>query len=385
MFKEKEKKVILFGIGSIGGWVLEFLARSQGFDTIIAADINEDYGHRKVNNVAIGAAHQGYFKKIEFRKVDVFDVDKTAEFLKIVNPDIVYNSMSLPMTLAAAMGLPSNLAKQWIEHMVITFPVHIVPIMKLMQAIKKADIEPYVVNNSIPDLVNPVLWRNDLGPLIGAGNIDNRVGEIKRRISLEKNVPMNEIDVWMVAEHALMARGESVPHFLKIQIHGKDVTEEISHKIGISQLLRRYVVYNSAERTVVGLAHMGSSAVKHMLAIINNTNELSHAPGPNGLPGGYPVRINSKGVKVELPEEINMEEAIKINTDGMKYEGAEEIKSDGTVVLTDEGHNALKDVFGLDIKEVKLEDTEQMANELLAAYKKLIEKYGSSTSPVVMS
>ena len=376
MEKRKGKSIIIFGIGSMGGWVLEFLARSKGIEKIIVADVNEEYGRMKVENAAIGAAWGGFFKQIEFRKIDVFDIDRTTDFLKIVNPDIIYSSMALPITLGAAFRLPSHIAKQWVGYMAITYPAHLVLIMKLMQAIKRADVnpEPFVISNSLPDIVNPILWKKGLGPNVGAGNIDNRVGEIKRRVSIEKNVPMNEIDVWMITEHAFMARGSSVPYFLKIQIHGKDCTEEINHKIGVSKLLSRYVEYNSDEGTKISLPMMASSAVKHIMAIINNTNEFSHAPGPNGLPGGYPIRINSKGVKIELPEGIAMEEAVKINTDAMKYEGVEEIKGNGTVVFTDEGHKAFKNVFGLEIKEIKFEDNEQVAKEMLVVYKKLIEK-----------
>ena len=86
MEQRKGKNIIIFGIGSMGGWVLEFLARSKGIDTIIVADTNENYGRIKVENVAIGAAWAGYFKKIKFRKIDVFDVDRTAEFIKMANP-----------------------------------------------------------------------------------------------------------------------------------------------------------------------------------------------------------------------------------------------------------------------------------------------------------
>ena len=72
------------------------------------------------------------------------------------------------------------------------------------------------------------------------------------------------------------------------------------------------------------------------MAVLNDTNELTNAPGPNGLIGGYPVRIGAKGVKVELPEGMTLEQAIQYNTDQARYEGVAAIKEDGTLVVTEE-------------------------------------------------
>ncbi len=66
---------------------------------------------------------------------------------------------------------------------------------------------------------------------------------------------------------------------------------------------------------------------------MNNTNELSHVPGPEGLVGGYPVRLSKDGVKVFLPEGVTREKAIQINEEAQKWDGIEKIEEDGTVVL----------------------------------------------------
>ena len=121
--------------------------------------------------------------------------------------------------------------------------------------------------------------------------------------------------------------------------------------------------------------YVAASAVRNIMAIINDTNQFAHAPGPNGLPGGYPIRINASGVEVVLPDEITMEEAIKINLDGLKYEGVEEIKDDGTVVLTSEAYNIQRELYGLDLREYRFADMEDIAKELVSVGKKLIAKY----------
>jgi prephenate dehydrogenase len=61
----KTKKVMIIGLGELGGYILEYLARSAGVTDIIAADYNEDHGSRKTNLVAHGASMMGFFPKIE--------------------------------------------------------------------------------------------------------------------------------------------------------------------------------------------------------------------------------------------------------------------------------------------------------------------------------
>ena len=73
---------------------------------------------------------------------------------------------------------------------------------------------------------------------------------------------------------------------------------------------------------------------------------------------------------------MTLEEAIKINLGGLKYDGVEEIKDDGTVVLTDEAYNTQKELYGLDLREHRFADMEDIAKELRAAVKELAAKYG---------
>jgi hypothetical protein len=39
-----------------------------------------------------------------------------------------------------------------------------------------------------------------------------------------------------------------------------------------------------------------------------------HVPGPNGLPGGYPVRFDASRIDLDLPAGLGCEEAVAWNT-----------------------------------------------------------------------
>ena len=124
---------------------------------------------------------------------------------------------------------------------------------------------------------------------------------------------------------------------------------------------------------------IAACAVKNILGIINDTNEISSVPGPNGLIGCYPVRLNASGVEVVLPEGLTLEEAIKINTDGLKWDGYEEIKDDGTLVFTEAATKVYQEILGVEVRELRLQDAEEKAKELLAAYNSLAKKYKAPT------
>ncbi len=86
---------MIIGLGDLGGYVLEFLARIPNIPKIVTADINEEWGVRKTNSAIIGASQFGLYPDIEFIHLNAFDLDKTAHVLQDVRPAIIYNSMTL--------------------------------------------------------------------------------------------------------------------------------------------------------------------------------------------------------------------------------------------------------------------------------------------------
>jgi tRNA A37 threonylcarbamoyladenosine dehydratase len=79
--------LMIIGLGDVGGNALEFLARTPSVGRIIAADYNSDWGVRKTNNAVVGAALQGFYPHIEFVKINLNDVEATAETLLKYKPD----------------------------------------------------------------------------------------------------------------------------------------------------------------------------------------------------------------------------------------------------------------------------------------------------------
>lgn len=373
------KTVMLFGLGDLGGWVLEFLARQEGVSTIIALDPREQYGALKTQGAAAGSGHMGYYKTIKFEKCDVNDIDRTTELVVKYNPDFIYSSMGL-----LSPTLPRFLPRD-VHHKLETISGHLIPnqyilISKLMKAVKKSGIKAPVLNNSWPDIVNPMLWKRGFRPLVGSGNLDILVAYMKWKVSNTINIPIPEIIVYFFCEHSVTMQGsrKGLPYYLKIMVGDKDITSKFDTDSLVSDYLLPGMTGNTASWIV--RPTVASCAVRTMLAVLNDTNELTHAPGPNGMIGGYPIRVGAKGVEVVLPEGITMEEAMQINVRGMNGEGVEEIKNDGSLVLTDDAHKLGKELLGVSWKDIKIGDIEDYVKEGLDAFKKLTDKYKTPLS-----
>ena len=371
--------VMLIGLGDLGGWVLEFLARQEGIATIITGDIREDYGHRKTLVAEVSSAQMGYNKQFYFHQIDVNNIDATAELIKKYDPTVIYTSVSLQSWWVSFL-LPPEVHEKLEGHSGIGVfaPMHYVPAAKVMQAVKKSGSKAPVVNAALPDITGPVLAKRGLAPTVGQGNHDLLVAEIKKRVGDAEGVPFHEVTVFFVAPHCFNTRGSrtGAPFFLKIMVRDRNVTDKYDpHPIIAESLV------HAPAKLVSWLAHplVAASAAKNIMAILNDSRLFTHSPAPNGLPGGYPIRLSAKGAEVVLPEELTLEEAIRINTEANKYDGFEEIKDNGTLVFTDAAYKAAKEVMGFDCKEVKFDDAEEMVKDLLVAYNNLAKKHNVPT------
>jgi len=371
------RKLLLIGLGDLGRNILEFLARIPEVPRIIVADINEDRGTLLVNNAVMGAMAQGFSPHIEFVKVDLNNEEETEHLLGKVQPDFVINATTL-QTWHRIRILPREMYEKLSSATLGAWlPMHLTLVYKLMKAIKRSGINTFVLNASLPDVVDAVLGKIDLAPTLGLGNIDLIVQGIKRLVSLKLNVSVNVISVYMVAHHVhwVCPREagymKGAPYFLKILVKDKDVTKSFNLDKLLVDAVKLYPP--GMEFTTVS----ASSGIKNVMAILKDKGILTHVPGPNGLPGGYPVYLDGSGAKVTLPDDLALADAVKINEEAQKYDAIEKIEEDGTVVFADYAVQIMKEMLGYECKKMKPEESEQRANELRELYRKFEAKYVS--------
>ena len=118
-----------------------------------------------------------------------------------------------------------------------------------------------------------------------------------------------------------------------------------------------------------------ASFLKNVLAVYYDTRRTHVCvPGPNGLPGAYPIRLGEEGAELVLPG-ISLEEAVEINEAGARNDGIERVKDDGTVVFLEENVEHMREVVGYECEELKPSESEERARELNQLLKRLYDKY----------
>lgn len=369
------KKVLLVGVGDVGHHLLEFVARDESQLEWIVGDIDLERAQFSCNNAEIGAAHHGRHPSFKPIKVDLLDIDRTTALIQDEKPDAVINCTVLH-TWHLIRNLPEDIyAEISSAGLGAWLPCQLTLGMNLSQAIKKSGLSPFYINTSLSCLTNPVLGKMGLAPTIGIGNVDLIAPAVTTYAARYLALPREVIEIYLVAHHQHWVFPREAgyrpgaPYFLKILAEGKDVTDQFDTD---------KVMFDAVKLYPPGIAFTtvsASSTLKNLKALLFDENLRTHSPGPNGLPGGYPVRLNGNGAEVVLPPEITLDEAIVMNEESGRLDSIEEIQDDGTVVFTDYAYDIMKRMLGFDCQSFHPSASKDLAFEQMACFKAMAEKY----------
>lgn len=371
-------KVLIVGLGDVGGWALEFLARAPGVDSIAVADIRGDWGEYRTNLAAIGAAMNGQDKSFEFHEVDLSDVQRTSRMLWAARPDVIINVSSLlsPRSVTEQLlKIEGELGGRARAALTIgaQLPWHLAPAYSVMKAREESGLDVPVVNVSFADVVNPLLWGAGLGAVCGAGNCEHLAYEMRRAVAVEHERPQEAVRVFLVSGgSAMLHAGPSrLPYFLKLTVDGQDVTSSYDSKALIESAIESRFFRGEGQLPIFSTP--AASAVKNALAIAHDTRELMTVNSPLGLPGDYPARLGARGAELALPEELSREEAEEIGRAALPVFGISGIEEDGTAIYSDETRDLLKDLLGYDCSRIHPSEAWARARELMQAYRRFLE------------
>jgi len=257
--------------------------------------------------------------------------------------------------------------------------MHVALTFKLMSAVKMAGIDTAVVNTSYPDVTNPSLARVGLAPTVGIGNMDLAVPYIRKAAAEILNVPMSDVGVELIAHHyhcyywCRYGTGLDAPFYLRVYVGHEDVTDQLGDmQAFIAELPKRAMRPGGRHGQFV----VAASALKNIMAIWNDTGERTHAPGPQGLEGGYPVRLSRNGAEVVLPRGMSLAEARELNLKAQQYDGIEEIRDNGDIVITDEAHATFKEMLAIDARVITVKDSFEQALELKRKFHEFARHHG---------
>ncbi len=363
-----DKKILIAGFGSAGAFVTEYLSRVPGIGChkIIIGTRSIEAAAPVVNTIKISAAIMGFYPDINLIKMDLNDIDSTAEIIAAHRPDIIaYTARFIKGVKYGGYSYPNGIGYgAWIA---LSLPL----IYKLMRAVKISGVKTKVINSSFPDGVCPLLASAGLAPHCGAGNLNHLVPRIQAAVARYKKISVESVKVEMIGSHFLNtyvsreASAKGSPYFMRITVNGSKFDELSDEKIFD---LSRIETASGPPRNMM----IASDIVKIIQAMIFNENYFMHIPGLLGLCGGYPARVSASGASIELPPEVTLESAIDINCRSLEFDGIRKIAA-GRIYFTGDVIDKMKNVFHINYPEsLGIDECEKFAFEIrdaLARYR----------------
>lgn len=352
------KPTLLFiSMGELATHLLEAVARTDMFSSIIVASRDLKKAQKRVNNALIGAGIEGYFPQIIAEDLDVHHKNFPKK-LRDINPDYIFSAPSLFPWWRLT---PSDVA--------IPFAGYTALHLSLMQAfrdqIAMSGVKSFWIGASFPDVINAMLNRTGYGPQCGIGNVQEPISKIQMGMSRLLDADPKEIEVKLVAQHAFEyfvlndhEAPELPPYLLKVRLGGKDVTD-------LAETVLRHPFpfpYDMHFNRVTA-----SSALVALNALTDETEKQIHLPGIGEYVGGYPVLASKAGITINLDPEWSLQQAIAVNEASLKWDGIENMDYDGTIFFTEETQQALNKLLGKTVEKLSIHQAQEQATDLLNA------------------
>jgi hypothetical protein len=185
------------------------------------------------------------------------------------------------------------------------------------------------VNCCYPDVVNPMIAAAGLPIACGIGNVAILAHAFAGHLGIGHG------RLRMLAQHAALSAfrrpaGERCGQApLRLWIDGNEIAD----------VFERFADVKLTPEPVIDIS--GASGVPLFVAMAQGLGWQGHVPGPNGLPGGYPVRLVGGRLEPDLPAGLTRDEAVAWNT-GFEEENGVVVGRDGAVRYTGRVEAALR-------------------------------------------
>jgi|GEM_PF-205009 len=382
----QRKKLLIVGGGNLCLQILQILVPRNQFELHVASR-NLEHATRLCNLVRLAALHQDVCARIECWEMDLIEsrIADNAETLARIKPDIILNCASLQswriitqLPKAAFEALDQAQLGPWL-------PMHLAPAYALMRAVKQGCPRALVVNAAFPDAVNAVLYKVGMAPTVGVGNIANLIPATRYAIARllaadedkEGGRPINakrldptRVKVKLVGQHYFshyVPRGGMPDNSLFHLCYWIDGSE-CSDRFDAETIFGSVADHFRRLGGVDGQYLTAMSAISVVENLFADQEVHVHAPGPDGLPGGYPVKVGMGQVLLDLPHEIRRDVAIQINKDGLSKDGIADIRADGSVRFALEQMSVMEQMLGFFMPEMNVQEAAGWAHELGRKY-----------------
>ncbi len=357
-----QKRIIILGAaGRVGSQICSELLRSNHH--VVMTDLLpqgrlEQKAWRLLNDACL-ATHHCMGRVSVYGDFDALDKAALTRLFEQEKPDLVIN-YAIPITWDATKQLP-NYARISAAGLGAFTPLQVLVPLLVGEAIAAAGIKcAYMVGN-LPDMTLPVIAGiarsgSVATPSCGAGNVGLNHIALQRQVALDRNCALQEVNVALVAHHIHWVAprepgySNAAPFLARVMVNGEDITDSFPD---VRAVMNRGV-QNLYEPDASFSSTTGILASRVANALLDDTGATHklHAPGPNGLPGGYPLSIQGGQVAVDLPDDWTLEEATTAMRHCHTLNGIEKIEDNGTVHFAQYSRDILREEVGLELPAV---------------------------------
>lgn len=332
-------KVLIIGAGDAGTKMARCLAQSGALRELLLADLPGGRGAE-----ATGILSSCHDCRVRFAALDGTRQGEVEKLLRAETPDLIVQSASLLspwLVIGRSDPVAGALGQAGLG---LQLPAQLPVLTSVMGAVKTVDYRGPVANLSFPDVTHAILDRIGLAPTIGLGNVSMqhlRVRAALRDRALAETGDIGELPVIRLVGHhkqvygVLTAEPPEDPE-LRTRVYLGEAGTRADHLAYAGYPIQPGIAYNEIT---------AAAALPVLLALLPGAAPLRFsAPAPMGLPGGYPVRITSGGVALDLPPDADLADAVAFHWRVGRGDGIENVAEDGTVHFTEAARQAAAEV-----------------------------------------
>lgn len=325
----KSVDILLFGTGSL----------AQAFCFSFATMVKDKYSicvvgrdNRKAKAIAAIASCRS--------TVSCSNVTFGSEFIDWNNSEMIYERIE--STRPRIVLLMSSLQSPWEEDKNpsqwtqilsaakygLSLPLQALFAYRLSKVINNFTKRPLFVNACYPDAVNYLLYKLNLPIDIGVGNIAI-LATILQNSFCDSRQSKN---IKILAHHA------HIRNFTGL--NNLPLPVAWLNNNPIPDLLMRLSILNYIHGEQLNQI-TAATAVLTICALLGSLPILIHAPGPNGLPGGYPIVVSNKDISIQEVPEMSLADMISWNKRAAVFDGVQ-ILEDGKIEFSNSGKKYLE-------------------------------------------
>lgn len=294
--------IVICGTGTFAARILFDLAATgpRGLSVAIVGRDRDRLAWLRTGAKARAAMFETGVNVVDYR-LAALATDAVAELVSKLRPRLVANTASLQGGRVATekpdrwtmLVREAGLGVAAVLHAKLSFDI--------AAAVAAAAPAAAFVNCCYPDVVNPMLAAAGLPITSGIGNVAILAHAFAGELG------PGHVRIQMLAQHAALSafrrraeeRQGDAP--LRLWIDGSEIHD----------VYARFSAVKLASEPVIDVS--GGSGVPFFVALVERRDWCGHLPGPNGLSGGYPVRLAKGRLELDLPEGLSDEDALAWN------------------------------------------------------------------------